>query len=196
MIRSRVTQADSGARSTEALYHPLIRCHASWIKGGSAPTSASTSAPASSTHRLLSVVKLALMVRPSLLMIFWPFAVSRRAETLSSTSLHVAAKIHSCLLASRACAFGTALRRAAKILSSPTGSVGSRRGSFFRPPRYCMCSFREALCRQPRTKTSVVAKSNGGLNCYFPHEKYFGDCDIGYLPLKTHPGVGGRVLLS
>ena len=24
----------------------------------------------------------------------------------------------------------------------------------------------------------------------------FGDCDIGYLPLKTRPGVGGRVLLS
>ena len=28
-----------------------------------------------------------------------------------------------------------------------------------------------------------------GFNCYLPHEKYFGDCDIGYLPLKTRPNL-------
>ena len=102
---------------------------------GSAPTSASTSAPASSACRLLSVVKLALMTRPSLLIIVWPFAGSRRAETLLSTSLHVAANIQSFFLASRARAFRTALRKAAKMLSSLVGAFGGRRGSFFRPPR-------------------------------------------------------------
>ena len=38
-----------------------------------------------------------------------------------------------------------------------------------------------------------------GLNCYFPHAKYFGDCDIGYLPLKTRPSLqeleGARLCL-
>ena len=27
------------------------------------------------------------------------------------------------------------------------------------------------------------------LNCYFPHAKYFGDCGIGYVPLKTRPSL-------
>ena len=72
-------------------------------------------------------------------------AGSRRAKTLLSTSLHVATKIHSFLRDSHARTFGTALRRATKILSSLVGSVGSQRGSFFRPLRYRMCSFREAL---------------------------------------------------
>ena len=153
MICSSVTWAGGRARSTAALYHPLILCHASWIKGGSAPapTIASTSAPASSTCRLLSDVKLALMARPRLLMMVWPFAGSWRAETLSTTRLHVSAEIHSFFCASCARGFGTALRRSEKILSSLVGSVGGQRGSFFRPPRYHMCSVREAVCRKPRT---------------------------------------------
>ena len=152
VIRSRVTQAGGGARWTAAVYHPLIRCHDSWIKGGSAPTSASNYAPTSSARCLISVFKLALMARSSLLTIVWTFSVSRRAETLLSTSLRVAAEIHSFLLAYHTRGFGTALCRAAKILSSLVGSVSSRRGSFFRPLRYRMCSLREALLRKPRTK--------------------------------------------
>ena len=151
MIRSSVTRAGVRAQSTSALYHPLILCHASWIKGGYTRTIASTSAPASSTCHLLSDVKLALMARPSLLMMVWPFAGTWRAETLSSTSLHVSAEIHSFFRASHAPSFGTALRRSEKILSSLVGSVGGQRSSFFRPPRYRMCYVREALCRKPRT---------------------------------------------
>ena len=32
-----ITQAGGGAQPTAALYQPLIRCHASWIKGGVCP---------------------------------------------------------------------------------------------------------------------------------------------------------------
>ena len=156
VIRSSVTQAGGGARSTAAFYHPLIRCHASCIKEGSTPTSASTSAPASSSRRLLSVVKLALIDRPSLLVIFWPFSGSRRAETLSSTSIHVAANIHSFLWDSCACAFGTALHRAAQIWSSFVGSVGSWRGSLGIPEYICLDLGRKTYCSQRQSQRKVI----------------------------------------
>ena len=71
VIRLRVTRAGSGARSTAALYHPLIRCQASrWI-GGSDPNSVSTSTPASSARCFLFSLKLAFMARPSLLINAW-----------------------------------------------------------------------------------------------------------------------------
>ena len=135
MIRLRVTQAGGGAWSNAALYHPLIRCHASWIKVGSAPTSASNSSPNSSACRLLSVANLALFARTGPLMNAWYFARSWRAENLLLTSLHVASEIHSFLLASCTRAFGTARCRAAKILSYLVGLVGDQKGSLFRPPR-------------------------------------------------------------
>ena len=43
-----------------------------------------------------------------------PYRGSWRAETLSSTSIHVSSEIQAFRLASRGCAFGTTLRRAAK----------------------------------------------------------------------------------
>ena len=92
------------------------------------------------------------MARPSLQMSVWYFAISRREETLESMSLHVAAKIHEFFRAYRARGFGTALCRAAKIVSSLVGSIGGQRGGFLRPPSYRVFSFREALYRQPRTK--------------------------------------------
>ena len=55
-------------------------------------------------------------------------------ETLLSTSLHVASKIHVFFLASRAWGFGTALQRAAKIPSSLIGEVGGRKGVPLAPP--------------------------------------------------------------
>ena len=151
VIRSSVAQAGGGARSRAALYHPWILCQASWMRGGSAPTSASTSAPASSDFRLRSAAKLALIARPSRLFSACPFVRSRRAETLSSKSLHVSADIHAFRLASRAFAFGTALRRAVKASSSLDGVLGGYRGHFFRPLRYLLCYVREALGRQPST---------------------------------------------
>ena len=72
-------------------------------------------------------------------------------ETLLSTIFHVASEIHMFSLASRACSFEMALRRAAKILSSLVGVVGGRRGRYLRPPRYLECYLREALRRQSRT---------------------------------------------
>ena len=104
MILSSVTQAGGGAQSNIALYHPWILCQSSWMRGGSPPTSASTSAPASSAHRLQSAARLALMAHPSLLFIACPFAGSRIVETLSLTSLHVSVEIHLFCLASLALA--------------------------------------------------------------------------------------------
>ena len=79
------------------------------------------------------------------------FAISWRAETLLSTRLDVDADIHAFFLASLASRFGTAICRAAKILSFLAGAVSGRRGRRLRPPRYLACSLREALCSQPRT---------------------------------------------
>ena len=45
VICSRVTRAGSGVRLTAALYHPLIPCHASWIKGGGPPTAVPQTLP-------------------------------------------------------------------------------------------------------------------------------------------------------
>ena len=151
VIRSSIAQAGGGARSTAALYHPWILCQASWIRGGSTPISASTSAPASSARRLRSSAKLSLIARPIRILSACPFAGSRRVETLSSTSLHVSSEIHSFRLPSRTFAFGTALCRAAKASSSLVGVVGGLRGHFFRPPRYLLCYVREALGRQLST---------------------------------------------
>ena len=79
---------------------------------------------ASSACRILSSARLALMARSRLLFMACPFSESRRAETLSSTSLHFSAKIHSFRLASCAFAFGTALRRSVNASFSLVGSFG------------------------------------------------------------------------
>ena len=159
VIRSSVTRAGGGAQLTAALYlliipqqyHPWRRCQASWMRGGSAPTSASTSAPASSALRFRSATKLALTALPSCLFIACPFRGSRRAETLLLTSLHVSSDIHEFRLAARGCAFGTPLHRALKSFSTRVGFVGGLTGHRFLPPKYRLCSVREALGRQPRT---------------------------------------------
>ena len=91
------------------------------------------------------------MARPSLLFIACPFAGSRRADTLLSTSLHISVDINSFCLASLTLVFWTALYRAANTSSSLVGSVGGFNGNFFRTPRYRLCFVREALCRQPST---------------------------------------------
>ena len=151
MIRSRVTQAGSGACSTAARYHPFNWCQASRWSGGYYPSSVSTSAPASSDRRLLSPFKIAAIACPNLQIRDWSFAGSRRAETLPSTSLHVASEIHAFSLESRAWVFRTALHKAAKIPSSLVGAFGGRRGSRFRPLRYLACSLKGALQIHPRT---------------------------------------------
>ena len=150
-IRSSVTRAGGGAWSTADLYHPWIRCQASWMRGGSAPTSASTVAPALSARRLQSAAKLALIARPSRLFNACPFAGYWHAETLLLTSFHVSANIHAFRIASCAFAFGTALNRAENASSSSVGFVGGLSSRFFCPPRYFFCSGREALGGQPRT---------------------------------------------
>ena len=72
-------------------------------------------------------------------------------ETLSFTSLHVAARIHTFSLTSRGLGFGMALRRAAKSPSSLVRVVGGRRGGRLRLPRYSVYPLREALRKHPRT---------------------------------------------
>ena len=151
MIRSRVARAGGRARSTAALYHPFSRCHASRGIGGSAPSSCLTSSPAVSTLHLLSPFRLSAIARLSLRILVWSLVGFRRAETLSSTSLHVSSDIHPFFLLSLACGFGTALRRAAKILSSCLGSDGGQRVICLRPVRYFVCSLLGALQRHPST---------------------------------------------
>ena len=121
------------------------------MSGRSAFTRASTSAPALSARLLLSAAKLfctAFLIRR---MYAVPYRGSRRAETLSSMSLHVSAKIQAFCLASHVFALGTALRRAAKSSSILVGFTGGLTGHRFRPPRYRFVSDRGALGRQPRT---------------------------------------------
>ena len=150
VICSRVTRAGGRARSTAALYHPLIPCQTYRWREGFDPNSVSTSDPASSARLLLSSIKLAFILRPNLRINARSFAIYRRTETLSLTSLHVVSNIHAFFLTYRARGFGTAFCRAANILSSLIGSVGSPRGRRLRPLNYPACSLREALCRQPR----------------------------------------------
>ena len=140
-----------GARSTTARYHLFKRRQASRWRGGYDPSSVSTSLPASSARFHLSPLRLDAMVHTNLRMRAWYFAGSRRAETLLSTSLHMAFKIHTFYLASCAWGFGTALRRAAKIPSSLVRAVGGRRRIRLRPPRYFVCYLRGELRRNPRT---------------------------------------------
>ena len=151
VIHSRVTQEGGRARSTAELYHPWMRCQASWMRGGPAPTISSTSAPASSALRFRCAALLTLTALPSHLFSACPFHGSRHAETLSLTSLHVSSNIHVFFLAARGCNFGTAPRRAAKRLSTRVGFVGGLTGHCFLPLKYLMCSVREVLGRQPRT---------------------------------------------
>ena len=136
VIRSSATQAGGGARSTAALYHLCMQYHASWMRGGSAPTSASTSASALSARRFRSSAKLAFTALLNQRFSACPFRGSWRAETLSSTSLHVSSDIQAFRLAARGCAFGTALRRAANFLFTRVGFVGGLIGHRFLPPKY------------------------------------------------------------
>ena len=82
----------------------------------------------------------------------WSIVGYRHAETLSSTSLHVSAKIHAFFLASWDLGFGMALRRAVKSPPYLVGVVGGRRGIHMRLTRYSVCSIRVALQRHPMTK--------------------------------------------
>ena len=84
-----------------------------------------------------------------------------RAETLSSTSLHVYSDIHAFLCLSLAQGFGTTLLRAAKIPSSLVGSVGDCIGIFRLPMMYRVCSCSGALRKQPTTiKWSVLYRGS------------------------------------
>ena len=67
------------------------------------------------------------------------------------TILHMASKIHAFFLASCASGFGTALRRAAKILSTLVGAVGGRREIPLSPLRYLAYSLSGDVWRQHRT---------------------------------------------
>ena len=151
MIRSRVAQAGVGARSTAALYHTFSRCHASCGIGGSAPSSVSTSAPAVSTLRLLSPFRISAIARLNLQIRVWSFSGFCCAENLSSTSLHVSSDIHLFFLISRACGFGIALCRDAKIQYSHVGADGGQRGIRLRLVRYFVCYLSGVLRRQPST---------------------------------------------
>ena len=152
MIRSRVTQAGGGTRSTTAQYHPFIQCQASRWSRGSDTSSRSTSLPASSVLRLRSPINISFIARPNLQIISWSLAGSWRAETLLSASLHVVAEIHTFLRTSLALGFGKTLYRAAKIPSSFVRVVGGRRGGRLLLPRYLECYLRADLKRHPRTK--------------------------------------------
>ena len=151
VIRSTVAQAGSGARLTAALYHHFNRYHTSRGIGGSAPSSCSTSAPAVSNLCLLSIFMLALISQLSLQIRVWSFSGLCCAGILSLTSLHVSSDLHQLFLLSLAYDFGTALRRAAKILSSRVGADGGRRGSHLRPVSYFLCSLSGVLRRHPST---------------------------------------------
>ena len=122
--------------------------HASWMRGGSTPASASTSAPSLSALRFRSAAKIALTALLSQRFSACPFRWSRRAETLLSTSLHFSSDVQAFRLAARGCAFRTALRRAAKSLSTHVSFVGSLIGHRFLSPKYLLCSVREAIGRQ------------------------------------------------
>ena len=152
MIRLRVTRAGGGARSTSARYYPFIWCQDSCWRGGSNPSNRSTSSPSSSILHLWSPFRLALMERPSLRMSYRSLAGYWSKETLSSTSLHVATKIHAFFQASLALGFATALRRPVKVPYSLVGVVGGRRGSRLLLPRYSDCSLRGAPQWHLRTK--------------------------------------------
>ena len=93
VIRSSYARAGGGARLTAALYHPLSRLQASFGFDGSAPSNVSTSSPAISTLLFMSSLRLAAIARLSLL-IFACTLFPRRAETLSSTIIHVSSDIH------------------------------------------------------------------------------------------------------
>ena len=103
-------------------------------RGGSAPSSRSISSPASSVRRLLFLLRIALIARPRRWMRAWSLDVPRIMETLSSTSLHVSAKIHVFFLASWAFGLGMDLRRAVKSPSSLVSVVGGQRGGAHVPP--------------------------------------------------------------
>ena len=107
--------------------------------GGSAPSIRSISLPASSVHRYLYPLRLALIARPSHWMWSWSLAGSRSADNILLKILHVSSNIHAFFLASRALGLGMALRRATKSLSSIVGIVGGRRGKCVRLPRYSVC---------------------------------------------------------
>ena len=145
VICLRVTRSGSGTRSAAALYHPFIWCQDSLWRGGSAPSSFSISSPASSFRRLLSPLRLVLIMRHRRRMRAWSLAVPLRAETLSFTSLHVYANIHVFFLSSQAFGLGVALFRTAKSLSSLVEVVGGRRGVPVLRPRYLVFSLRGAL---------------------------------------------------
>ena len=121
-----------GALFTAALYHLFIRRHASFAFGGSPPSSASISFPASSTLRFLSPFRLALKARPSIHSLARTL-VPLFAETLLSASLHVSSEIHAFLCFSRSCGFGTACRRSPKSSSSLVGSFGYLRRAVPKP---------------------------------------------------------------
>ena len=74
------------------------------------------------------------MAQPNILSNTWYFVISWRAETLLSKSLHVVAEIHTFFRAYQDRDFGTALRRAANILSYLVGSFGVQRGGALAPP--------------------------------------------------------------
>ena len=138
VIRSSVARAGGGPLFSAALYHPFIRRHASFAFGGSSPSSASTSFPASSTLRFLPPFRLALTARPSLRSLARTL-VPPLVETLSSASLHVSSEIHAFLCFSRSCGFGTARRRSPKRLSSLVGSFGGSSGNLLCPFRWLVC---------------------------------------------------------
>ena len=118
---------------TAALYHPLSCLQASFGFGGSAPINVSTYSPAISTLLFISPLRLAAIAWLSLQIFAYTLAPCR-TETLSLMSLHISSDIHSFVLRSLTCGFGTALRRAAKMPSSLVGLVGGLSGSFLRPP--------------------------------------------------------------
>ena len=70
-------------------------------------------------------------------------------ETLVSTSFYMSSEIHVLFLASHAFVFGITWQRSVNIWYSFVGVARGWRGNLMRCMRYCVCSLRVALWRQP-----------------------------------------------
>ena len=104
------------------------------MRGGSAFISSSTAAPAASSLLFLSLARLHMILLPKVRLSAWQYRGSQRVATLLSTSHHVSAEIQAFRLASLGAVFGTALRRAAKSVSTLDGAAGGATGQRLRPP--------------------------------------------------------------
>ena len=140
------------------LVPPLHMVTCFLMEGGSKSRSASILPPDASACRCRSAFKLGFILWIRRRISPWSRTGYRRVDTFVSMRLHVSAKIHVFLLASRALGFGVARRRAAKSLSSLVGVDGYEGWS--------ACTTQGTLCVTSGWRYRGTPISCNDMSCY------------------------------